>query len=673
MKENDSNNLNIEKRIHDLRVSINYHNHKYHVEDNPEISDAEYDTLLRELENLETIRPELVTSDSPTQRIGGEPLEGFSKIVHTIPMLSLNDVFDGESLFAFDKRVRQALGPNEVIEYVVEKKIDGLSVSLEYENGEFARGSTRGDGIIGEDITNNLKTIRSIPIKLKEPIEFLEVRGEVFISKDDFLKLNKEQEKTKQPLFANPRNAAAGSLRQLDPKITSGRKLDIYLFNIQNVRGKTFKTHSETLGYLKYLGLKINSDYKVCKNIEEVLEEVQKIGKTKEEYPFIIDGSVVKVNSLSQRTVLGNTTKTPRWAVAYKYPPDQGITTIRDIYVNVGRTGVLTPNAIFDSVKLAGTVVSRATLHNMDYIEEKDIRIGDSVIVQKAGDIIPEIVKVIKENRKGNEIKFTMPEKCPICGADIVKEKHEVAYRCIDIDCPQRLHRSIIHFSSRDAMNIEGLGPALIETLMEKGFLKSVADLYFLWEAEDKLVKLERMGEKSVNNLLKSIEKSKSNNIDRLIFGFGIRHIGLRASKLLSENYDTVYDLMKTKEEDLIKIHEFGEQMAKSVVSFFKLDKTHELIEKLKSAGVNLENIDKKEIVDMRFKDLTFVLTGKLKDFTRNKAVEIIENLGGKVLSSVSKKTDYVVAGEDAGGKLDAALQLNIKVIEENEFKKMIQ
>jgi DNA ligase (NAD+) len=670
--DNMDNTDNIEKRIHELRNIINYHNHKYHVEDSPEISDYEYDMLLRELESLEKERPELITPDSPTQRVGGEPLEGFEKAVHVIPMLSLNDVFNEGELFAFDSRVRQAVGSGASIEYVVEKKIDGLSVSLEYENGRFVRGSTRGDGIIGEDITQNLKTIRSIPLNLKEPVDYLEVRGEVFISKKDFAKLNEEQEEAEQSLFANPRNAAAGSLRQLDPKITAGRKLDIFVFNIQNIRGKSFGTHSETLEYLKHLGFKISPGYRVCKNIKEVWEEIQEIGETREEYSFDTDGAVVKVNSLSQRSILGSTTKTPRWAVAYKYPAEQKKTVIKDIFVNVGRTGVLTPNAILEPVRLAGSTVSRATLHNMDYIEEKDIRIGDTVWVRKAGDIIPEVVEVIKENRKGDEVKFIMPEKCPVCSADVIREKGEVAFRCMDVDCPARLFRSIVHFSSRDAMNIEGLGPALIELLMNKGFLKSIADLYYLHEVKDELVKIERMGKRSVENLLKSIEKSKSNNIDRLIFGFGIRHIGLRASQLLSENYNSIYDLMNASEQELMKIYEFGEAMAQSIVLFFKQEKTHKIITKLEAAGVNLESIYKKEITDERFKGLTFVLTGTLSEFTRSEATKIIESFGGKASNSVSRKTDYVLVGEDAGSKLDKAQQLGVKVIREDEFKQMI-
>lgn len=625
------------------------------------------------MEELERLRPELISVDSPTQRVGGTPLEGFEKVIHTIPMLSLMDVFNKGELFAFNSRIKQSLrAETEVIEYVVEKKIDGLSVSLEYEGGRFVRGSTRGDGITGENITTNLKTIRSIPLLLKEPIERLEVRGEVFISKKDFSLLNEEQEKANLPLFANPRNAAAGSVRQLDSKITAGRKLNIFVFNIQYIEGRSFKTHSETLEYLRYQGFKISPDYKISGKIEEVWEEIQKIGDTRDQYSYEIDGAVVKVNSLSQRDILGSTTKTPRWATAFKYPAEKKITKIRDIYVNVGRTGVLTPNAILEPIKLAGSVVGRATLHNMDYIEEKDIRIGDRVWVRKAGDIIPEVVEVIKEARTGNEIKFLMPDKCPVCGADVLREKGESAHRCTDVDCPARLYRSLIHFSSRDAMNIEGLGPAIIESLMNEGLVTSIAHLYYLHESRDQLVNIERLGKKSVDNLLSSIESSKSNNIDRLIFGFGIRHIGLRASQILSENYTSIDHLMKASETELTKIHDFGEAMAQSVVLFFKQEKNLEMIKKLEAAGVNLKSTHKKDTLDQRFKGVRFVLTGTLAGFTRSEVAQIIQNFGGAVSGSVSKNTDFVLSGENSGSKLVRARELGVRVIDENEFLKMI-
>ncbi|HHV98765.1 MAG TPA: NAD-dependent DNA ligase LigA [Clostridiaceae bacterium] len=670
MKNNITDN-SIEKRINELREIINYHNHKYYVEDNPEISDFEYDALYRELEKLESERPDLITPDSPTQRVGGKPLEGFEKVIHTVQMQSLTDVFSEEEIIAFHQRVKEAVG-NEV-EYVVEKKIDGLSVSLEYENGRFVRGSTRGDGIIGENVTQNLKTIKSIPLVLKKEVPFLEVRGEVFMHKKDFLKLNEEQEEMELPQFANPRNAAAGSLRQLNPRITAGRKLDIFVFNIQRIEGRTFSTHSESLEFLKELGFKVSPGYRVCKSIEEVVDEVRRIGEMRGELSFEIDGAVIKVNSLRQREVLGSTIKTPRWAVAYKYPAERKQTVLKDIWVNVGRTGVLTPNAVLEPVRLAGTTVSRATLHNMDYIKEKDIRIGDTVVVQKAGDIIPEVLEVVFEKRTGNEREFIMPDRCPECGSEVVREEGEVAYRCIGIECPAQLRRSIEHFVSRDAMNIDGLGPAIIEALLANDFIRGVADLYYLHQRRDELVKMERMGEKSVDNLLNSIERSKSNNIDRLIYGFGIRHIGLRAAQLLSSNFASIDELMQAQVEDIVKIPEFGEKMAQSVVAFFKQEQTLDTIEKLRKAGVNLNSHGKRQLKDSRFEGLTFVLTGTLPSYTRSEASAIIESFGGKTSGSVSKKTDYVLAGEEAGSKLEKAIKLGVKIINEEEFKKMIE
>lgn len=661
----------IEKRINELRQIINYHNYRYYVEDKPEISDFDYDRLYRELEDLEKEKPELITVDSPTQRVGDKPLEGFEKVVHAVQMQSLQDVFNEEELNAFDKRVRD--GIDNPVEYVVEKKIDGLSVSLIYENGVFTRGATRGDGLVGEDVTQNLKTIKSIPLRLNVNIPLIEVRGEVFISRNDFVKINEEQEALEQPLFANPRNAAAGSLRQLDPKIAAARKLDIFIFNIQRTEGKAFEKHSETLEYLKFLGFKVSPDYKVLSNIGHVMEEINKIGEERGELPFEIDGAVVKVNSLRQREILGSTTKTPRWAAAFKYPAEKKQTVIRDIWVNVGRTGVLTPNAVLEPVRLAGSTVSRATLHNMDYIKEKDIRIGDTVVVQKAGDIIPEVLEVVTEKRNGSEKEFIMPENCPECGSQVVREEGEAAYRCTGIECPAQLFRSIVHFVSRDAMNIDGLGPAIIESLMNKGFIKEIADLYLLHDSKEELVKLERMGRKSVENLLNSIERSKSNNIDRLIFGFGIRHIGLRAAQLLSENFESIDALKAAAFEDVIGIPEFGGIMAQSVITFFKQEQTHDTIEKLRKAGVNLKSSGKKQLKDNRFEGLTFVLTGTLPTLSRNEAGELIKSFGGKTSGSVSKKTDYVLAGEDAGSKLDKAAQLGIKIIDEAEFRRMME
>ena len=663
-------NMSIEEKIIKLRETINYHNYKYYVEDNPEISDDEYDQLYSKLVELEQLRPDLITPDSPTQRVGGQPLEQFEKVVHTVPMLSLADVFSKEELFAFGNRVEEMLGHKT--KYVAEKKIDGLSVSLEYENGVFARGSTRGDGVVGEDVTHNLKTIKSIPMTLREKIPYLEVRGEVFMPKDAFEKVNQEQEENNQPVFANPRNAAAGSLRQLDPKITARRNLDIYVFNIQQINGKELETHEESLNYLSYLGFKVSPDFKVVDTIEQAYEEIMKIGEKRDGYPFEIDGAVVKVNSLSDREMLGATAKTPRWAVAFKYPAEKKETRIVDIKVNVGRTGVLTPNAVLEPVRLAGSTVSRATLHNMDYIKQKDIRIGDYVIIQKAGDIIPEVVEVIFSKRTGMETEFVMPEKCPVCGSRVVREEGEAAYRCEGISCPAQVYRSILHFVSRDAMNIEGMGPAIIKTLMDKGFINEIADIYYLKDKKNDIVNIERLGEKSVQNLLDSIEKSKQNNIDRLIFGMGIRHIGLRAAQLLARRYNSIWEIKDATEDELKTIEDFGEKMAKSLKMFFDEPQTMQMLMKLEQAGVNMKSLKSQKSNDARFAGKTFVLTGTLSSFSRNEAAEIIQSFGGKVTSSVSRKTDYVLAGEDAGSKLQKAKESGIKIIDEDTFKSMI-
>lgn len=661
-----------EQRIKDLRDTLNYHNYRYYVEDNPKISDFEYDILYRELEGLEAQRPELITPDSPTQRVGGQPLEGFEKVVHSVQMQSLADVFSREELSAFDQRVREALGL-DAVEYVVEKKIDGLSVSLEYENGIFVRGATRGDGAVGEDVTLNLKTIKSIPLRLKEDIPSLIVRGEVFIPKKDFIRINEEQEAQGQPLFANPRNAAAGSLRLLDPRITAKRKLDIYIFNIQKIGGRDFVTHSQSLEFLKSIGFKVSPDFRICRGLDEVFNEIDKIGEGRGDFSFEIDGAVVKVNPLTQREVLGSTAKTPRWAAAYKYPAEKKQTKIKEIWVNVGRTGVLTPNAVLEPVRLAGTTVSRATLHNMDYIHEKQILVGDTAWIQKAGDIIPEVLEVVLEKRTGEEQEFVMPEHCPVCGSDVIREEGEAAYRCTGIECPAQLSRSIEHFVSRDAMNIDGLGSAIIQALRDGGFIKGIADLYYLHERKYELEGMGRMGRKSVENLLNSIEKSRQNNIDRLLYGFGIRHIGLRAAQLLSRSFDSIDALRMASADEIASIYEFGEKTAQSVVTFFKQEQTTDTIEKLRAAGVNLTSHGKKKMKDNRFQGLTFVLTGTLPTYSRTEASEVIESYGGKTSGSVSRKTDYVLVGEEAGSKLDKARQLGVKVIGEAEFKAMLE
>ena len=660
----------IESRINELKDEINYHNYRYYVLDDPELSDYEYDKLYRQLEELEEKRPDLATDDSPTRRVGGKPLDAFKKAVHEIPMQSLNDAFSINELIEFDRRVKGVVGDN--VEYVIEKKIDGLSVSLTYEDGVISRGATRGDGVVGEDVTQNIKTIKSIPLKLREKISSITLRGEVFLTKNNFLRINEEQEEKNGKKFANPRNAAAGSLRQLDSKITAQRKLDFIAFGLSKISGQTFEKHTDVLQYLKTLGFRVSPGYVVCKDIREAIEVIKEIGEERGNMPFEIDGAVVKVNDLRQRDELGSTTKAPRWAIAYKYPAEKKQTVIKDILVNVGRTGVLTPNAVLKPVRIAGSTVSKATLHNIDYILQKDIRIGDTVWIRKAGDIIPEVVEVVSEKRNGTEMEFSMPKACPECGSEVVREEGESAYRCTGIECPQKLYRSITHFVSRDAMNIEGLGPAIIDVLLKKNIINGISDIYYLKDREEELINIERMGEKSVSNLIESIEKSKSNNIDRLIFGFGIRHIGKRAAKLLTERFNSIDEVMNAEYEDIYSINEFGEIMAKSVYVFFRQEQTIEMIKRLKNAGINMINTKKKQINDTRFENLTFVLTGALSSFSRSEASQIIESFGGKAVGSVSKKTDYVVAGDDAGSKLNKAKELGIKIIDEEQFKNMI-
>lgn len=670
---NNGDVISAEERIKQLRELINYHNYRYYVEDDPEISDYEYDMLYRELVELEQLHPELVTPDSPTQRVGGQADNAFEKVVHEVKMESLNDVFSLEELIDFDRRVRETLG--QEVTYVVEKKIDGLSVSLEYENGILVRGSTRGDGVVGEDVTQNLKTIRSIPLRLNripgEPdIPYLEVRGEVFMPRRYFQEINRQLEEAGQKLFANPRNAAAGSLRQLDPAVTARRKLDIYVFNVQRITGKSFKTHSESLEYLKRLGFKITPGYAVCRNIQEVIEQIRSIGESRDDLPFEIDGAVVKVDNLEQRDILGSTSKAPRWAVAYKYPPEMKKTKLKDIVIQVGRTGALTPNAVLEPVRIAGTTVSRATLHNEDFIREKDIRVGDTVWIRKAGEIIPEVVEVDFSQRPADSKPFVMPDKCPVCGAPAVREENEAIRRCTGIECPARLFRSIVHYASRDAMNIEGLGPALIEMLLEKGFIRGIPDLYRLKDRREELVALERMGEKSVDNLLASIERSKTNDLSRLIFGLGIRHIGLRAAQLAARHFGSMDKLMEASMEEILSVEEFGEKMAESLYQFMRQEQTRHTIALLKEAGVQMVSTAP-AVQEGVFKGKTFVLTGTLPNFTRAQATEIIERLGGKVTGSVSRKTDFVLAGDEPGSKLEKALQLGVKVIDEQEFRRM--
>lgn len=652
--------------IEELRELINYHSNLYYTLDKTEISDFEYDKLMSELKRREEENPQLITPDSPTQRIGGKILDGFETVIHEVQMQSLNDVFDRESVIDFGNKTKTSLG--EDVEYVTELKIDGLSVSLEYKDGYFFRGSTRGDGTKGEDVTENLKTIRNIPLKLNEPVPYLEVRGEVYMPHASFKRLNELQEEKGQPTFKNPRNVASGTLRQLDSSIVAQRKLDIYVFNIQRIDGKEIYTHKEGLEYLASLGFKTIPETPVCKSIEDAFCEVERIGEMRGELDFDIDGAVIKVNSLRQREILGSTTKCPKWAVAYKYPPEIKETTLTDIVVQVGRTGVLTPNAVLETVRLAGTSVSRATLHNIDYIREKDIRIGDKVLVQKAGDIIPEVLSVVKEKRTGKETVFNMPEKCPVCGARVFREDGEAAIRCTGGECSAQLSRNIVHFASRDAMDIEGLGPAVVEKLLENNLIKSAADIYNL--TAEQLSGLEKFGEKSAQNLINAIIKSKSNELSRLIFALGIRHVGARNARILALHFKNLDNLMNSSEEEISYVNEIGGVIAKSIVGFFKEPQNLDIVEKLRENGVNFNCNE--TVADGALNGKIFVLTGTLPTLTRSEASKIIKDNGGKVSSSVSKKTDFVLAGEDAGSKLDKANSLGITVITEDELRNMI-
>ena len=659
--------MTVREEIEALRKELERYNYEYYVMDNPTVSDFEYDGKITRLIKLEEENPEFDDPNSPTKRVGGQVLSQFEKVEHTVQMQSLGDVFSEEELYDFDKRVKSAL--NEEYEYVVEMKIDGLSVSLEYEKGVFKRGSTRGDGFVGENITENLKTIKSIPLKIDTDADFLEVRGEVYMPKASFEKLNEDREASGEPIFANPRNAAAGSLRQLDSKITAGRKLDIFIFNIQQAQGIEYETHSEGFEILEKMGFKVSPWRNKFSSIEDAYKEIMRIGEERGNLPFDIDGAVVKINSLRQRELLGSTTKVPRWAIAYKFPAEQKETMVEDIVLQVGRTGVITPNAVFTPVRIAGSTVSRATLHNADYIAEKDIRIGDTVIIRKAGDIIPEVVEVNKDKRQGELKKFTMPENCPACGERIVRTEGEAAHRCINGDCPAQILRSIEHFASKDAMDIDGLGPEIIEQLSSEGLIKDITDLYGL-KYED-LVNLERFADKSAKNLLDAIEKSKEKSLDRLIFGLGIRLIGSKAAKTLAKRYGTMEALMSAETEEMCLISDFGEKMARSIAEYFANEKNREKIEKLKNYGLNMSY--ESTAVSNIFEGKTFVLTGTLPTLKRDEAKKIIEDNGGKVSGSVYKKTDFVVAGEEAGSKLTKANELGVKVIDEAEFLAMTE
>lgn len=659
---------NAKQRVEELTNLLNYHNKKYYVDNAPEISDFEFDELLRELEKLENKFPELKKPNSPTMRVGGEAVEGFEQVVHEVPMQSLQKAFSEEEIRAFDVRVRDVI-PNP--SYVVEHKIDGLSVSIEYVNGEMVRGSTRGDGNVGEDVTQNIKTIRSVPMKLKDAIPYLEVRGEVFISQSSFERINNELEAQEQPLFANPRNAAAGSLRQLNPKIAAKRGLDIFVFNIQQIQGVEIKSHTEGLKFLKEQGFKTILNDKEFKTIDDVIAQIRAIGEERGNLYFGIDGAVVKVNDFASRERLGVTAKFPKWAIAYKYPAEKQKTVVRDIKLQIGRTGVLTPLAVLDTVHIAGSNVSKATLHNADYIRDKDIRIGDTVVIEKAGDIIPAVVEVLPENRTGNEIEFKMPEHCPECGALVVREEGEAAYRCTGINCPAQRYRNIVHFVSRSAMDIDGLGPSIISQMLDRNMIENAADLYYL-DSED-VAAMDKMGKKSAENLMNQLEKSKTNPLNRLINALGIRHIGEKAAKTLAKEYKTLDALRNASVEELTQINDVGGIMAESIIEFFEEGQNIEFIMRLEDAGVNCVDDSDDTAVDERFKDKVFVLTGTLSKYKRSEAAAIIESMGGKTSSSVSKKTSYVLAGEEAGSKLDKANKLGVPVISEDEFEEMIK
>ena len=665
------NKKQAKERIEELRKQVEYHAKKYYDEDKPEISDFEYDMLMVELRNLENQYPELKSKDSLTQKVGGHVKEGFQKVTHEVPLQSLQDVFSIEEVEDFDKRMQEKAKENNIeeVKYVVETKIDGLSAALEYKQGKFVRGATRGNGLVGEDVTNNLKTIKTIPKEIKDKID-ITVRGEVFISKSDFEKMNQEREENEEELFANARNAAAGSLRQLDSKITSKRPLDIYIFNVQKIEGKEFNSHYEELEYLKDLGFNVNPVRIYCKNIEEVKKAIEKIGEMRENLTFGIDGAVVKIDNLKFREILGTTAKTPRWAVAYKYPPEKKETILKDIVCQVGRTGVITPMAILEPVKVAGSTVSKTTLHNEDFIKQKELKIGDTVVIQKAGDVIPEIVEVKKEKRTGEEKDFEMPNVCPVCGAPAVREEGEAAIRCTGIECPAKLFRNLVHFVSREAMNIDGLGENIISQFLDKGLIKDISDIYKL-TFED-IASLKKNGQKFAQNLIDSIDKSKENDLYRLITALGIRHVGAKASKLLARKYKTIDNLMEASFEDLSMINDIGPIVANSIREFFVQEQTIDLINKLKELGVNTKSLEE-DIDDNRFEGKTFVLTGSLEDFTRGEASNIIEKYGGKTSGTVSKKTDYVLAGEEAGSKLTKAQSLGVTIISEEEFKNMIK
>lgn len=656
-----------EKRSAELRVELNQYAHEYYVQDQPSVEDAVYDKKYHELVAIETDYPDLITPESPTQRVGGKVLAGFEKVVHTIPLYSLNDVFSKEELIAFDERVKKALG--QAVSYCCELKIDGLSISLKYEAGVFVQGATRGDGSVGENITENLKTVKSIPLRLKEPLS-IEVRGECYMPKASFVKLNQQREEAGKEVFANPRNAAAGSLRQLDTRIAAQRNLSTFLYTLADFGPLESTTQDHALNEMARLGFRTNPEHQVCETIEEVWEYIERFHETREDLPYEIDGIVIKVNEFSLQDELGFTVKAPRWATAYKFPPEEEQTKLLDIDWTVGRTGVLTPTAIMEPVRLAGTTVSRASLHNSDYIEKKDIRLNDTILVYKAGDIIPEVARVILEKRPEDSQSYPVPTHCPICESELVHLDEEVALRCINPKCPAQIKEGLSHFVSRNAMNIDGLGPRVLAQMFDKGLVSDVADLYSL--EKEQLLTLDKIKDKSAENILNAIDASRENSVERLIFGLGIRHVGAKAAGILAEHFGDLATISQATKEEIVNLNTIGETIADSVVTYFENEEVHELMQELADRGVNLtyKGIRASQLAEVEspFKDKTIVLTGKLIDYNREEAKEKIQNLGGKVTGSVSKKTDLVIAGEDAGSKLTKAESLSIEVWNERQM-----
>jgi len=654
-----------EKRIEELRASIREHEYNYFVLDNPKISDAEFDELMSELIDLESEYPELVAEDSPTQRVGGEVLDEFEKVEHSTELLSLDNAFNAGELRDFDQRIKKNLNGEEYI-YVVEHKIDGLSAVVRYQDGIFKLGATRGNGEVGENITENMKTIRSLPLSIDEQ-SLIELRGEIYLSKSEFERINQQRLENEENPFANPRNAAAGSVRQLDTKIASQRKLSILIYDLISHADKNFSTHLEVFSYLENQGFKVNW-HKKAQDIEEVIKICDKWEEKRDDLDFEIDGLVVKINNLDLRVKLGSTARSPRWAAAYKFPAQKKTSVIKDIEISVGRTGALTPTAVLEAVELAGSTVSRATLHNEDEINRKDIKIGDTVLVQKAGDVIPEVIKVIKEERDGSEVEFQMPEHCPVCGSKVIRPEGEAVTRCTNIRCPAQRKERILHFVSRDAMNIDGVGPALVDQLLGNNLIEDYADLYFL--KEEHLVDLERMGEKSAQNVIEAVEKSKEREFMRVIYALGIRHVGIGAARILVKHYSSIEELMQLEHDELVEIDEIGPVIADSIIGFFDEVHNQDLISRLRQAGIRLKKEDSEE--NSFLEDIKFVFTGSLNDFTRSEVKNLVENAGGRAVSSVSSKTDYLVVGDNPGSKYDKAQELGIKILSEDDFKELI-